>query len=571
MIDHRDDAIPTRRQALVFLAKVQALRTRRAFAELGRSVPKLRPGNEGSFPLVLAESRTPLWSESSAAEQRLQLGKVHNLRLVARLFDRLVIPEGGVFSFWRQVGRPGSGRGFVQGRQIQEGCVIPATAGGICQLSNALYDVALRAGLEIVERHAHTRSLPRSSAAFGRDATVAWNYVDLRFRSAQETMVRATLTDDELVVQLRGTVPVVFSRSPVAQLTQAPVAESCETCGMVECFQHRRFHSTNIEPRKAFLVDQVWPEFAAFLESSADEHDVLCAPVDGARLRIDRYAWPTARFEEVREARLLTAKRSWSSRRLAEQGAARQNANLDFDQRLARHFSRLVPFDVRHVVVQQTMLPFLWRDGFLGGRTFDVLMVRPPMHTLQKRLDDQLEKHPDRVLLGDFRAPDSLVRDEEDALARASRIITPHAEIASSFGERAVLLEWKLPNARGVRRGDRIAFPGPTVARKGAHEVREVARKLGFTVVAVGSELEGALFWDGVDMVKPEGDWLDGCRAVVQPAVLETRPSRLLRAIAEGVPVIATEACGLGDVPGVITIPAGDASALQEAIGKLQV
>ena len=67
-------------------------------------------------------------------------------------------------------------------------------------------------------------------------------------------------------------------------------------------------------------------------------------------------------------------------------------------------------------------------------------------------------------------------------------------------------------------------------------------------------------------MVKPEGDWLDGCRAVVQPAVLETRPSRLLRAIAEGVPVIATEACGLGDTPGVITIPAGDASALQEAV-----
>jgi hypothetical protein len=27
----------------------------------------------------------------------------------------------------------------------------------------------------------------------------------------------------------------------------------------------------------------------------------------------------------------------------------------------------------------QNLLPFLWRDGHLGGRTFDVLMTRLPI------------------------------------------------------------------------------------------------------------------------------------------------------------------------------------------------
>ena len=74
-------------------------------------------------------------------------------------------------------------RGFVKGRELREGCIIPNVGGGLCQVSNALYDAALQAGHEIVERHAHTQVIAGSLAEQGRDATVFWNYVDLRFRS----------------------------------------------------------------------------------------------------------------------------------------------------------------------------------------------------------------------------------------------------------------------------------------------------------------------------------------------------------------------------------------------------
>src|SRR5438067_4980579 len=147
-------------------------------------------------------SSTPLWSEAQPEERLYELGKVHNLRRAAAALQGVVVPAGALFSFWKQIGRTARRRGFVAGRMLQEGGLIPAVGGGLCQLSNALYEVALQAGCEIVERHAHSRIIPGSAAALGRDATVDWNYVDLRFRVPQSLRFEAFLTQDELVVRL---------------------------------------------------------------------------------------------------------------------------------------------------------------------------------------------------------------------------------------------------------------------------------------------------------------------------------------------------------------------------------
>src|SRR6185312_11924849 len=115
-------------------------------------------------------------------EQRLQLGKVQNLRAAAALLDGLEIPAGAPWSFWRQLGRTTERRGFAVGRELREGCLIPTLGGGLCQLSGAIYNAALEAGLEIVERHRHSHPGVGNLAAVGRDATVVWSYVDLRLR-----------------------------------------------------------------------------------------------------------------------------------------------------------------------------------------------------------------------------------------------------------------------------------------------------------------------------------------------------------------------------------------------------
>ena len=224
----------------------------------------------------------------------------------------------------------------------------------------------------------------------------------------------------------------------------------------------------------------------------------------------------------------------------------------------------------------QHLLPFLWRGGHLGGRSFDVLMNGLPLERLHETLDAAAALHPSSPTLADFRADGwlyFLVRDVNtgvEHLAHARRVVTPHALVASLFGGRAVLLDWRLPRAaHGRPRGGRVVFPGPTVGRKGAYEVREAAGKLGFTLAVRGAQPEGEDFWAGVGVERRDGkDWLRDAGVVVLPAFVENRPRRLLEALARGVPVVATAACGLGALPGVAVVAAGDAEALCAAIEK---
>jgi hypothetical protein len=225
---------------------------------------------------------------------------------------------------------------------------------------------------------------------------------------------------------------------------------------------------------------------------------------------------------------------------------------------------------VTEVVVAQSLLPYLWRDGHLGGRRFSVLMTRMPMEEIQRRLNDAAARHPERRTLADFRADPALVAAESAALAAANAVITPHTEIAALFGDRAILLDWAKPKPRRIETPivpKRIAFVGPTIARKGAYELRDAARALDFEVVVLGSKLEGAGFWDGVRTRRADpANWLDGVAAVVQPALLEDAPRRLLFALACGVPVIATAACGLPQQDGLTLVPADDIGTLTEAL-----
>ena len=164
---------PTRLSSAVFAAKVALLQLRRAIGDLRPGVRRHGKSDASGFPRSFARSSTPLWSDLSDAEHALQLGKVQNLRAAAAALDGVVIPAGEVFSFWRQLGRTSHGRGYAVGRMLQQGCMVASVGGGLCQLSNSLFDVALQSGAEIVERHAHSRIVPGSAATLGRDATVA--------------------------------------------------------------------------------------------------------------------------------------------------------------------------------------------------------------------------------------------------------------------------------------------------------------------------------------------------------------------------------------------------------------
>lgn len=438
---------------------------------------------------------------------------------------------------------------------------MPATGGGLCQLSNALYDVALQAGCEIVERHAHSRRVPGSRAEQGRDATVAWNYVDLRFKSALPLLLRVRLDAHELIVELKSPHDTAPRATVPGRDASRADAQSCETCDETACFRHGAAAS---EGRKAWLVDEFWPEFDAYIGENRSARDLLCLPLDGVRWRRPQYAWTTAGAGEVRTATLTTLARALAMRGSA-QGPQRRMRELRAADALARRFAARLDADVTALCVTQTLLPSLWRDGHLSGRSFEVLMTRLPMGVLQDRLDAAARNAPEQTSLADFRADPALVRAEREALAAAEKIVTPHADIAALFGARAVPLDWTAPRTRfklapGSRR---IAFPGPTVARKGAYALRDAARALDLEIVLLGSELEGPDFWRGVRTTR---DMTDGVAAFVQPALIEDKPRKLLAALASHIPVVATRECGIAPREGLTLVEAGNADALIAAL-----
>ncbi|MEZ5300357.1 MAG: VanW family protein [Verrucomicrobiales bacterium] len=576
--------MPTRWQSLFFLFKATCFRGRRWLLGILRgNPPTRRPGPVDARAPVGAESRSALYPNRLAAEFALQAGKVQNLRLAARHLHGITIPAGEVFSFWAQVPRPSTRRGFAAGRELREGCVIPSVGGGLCQLSNALYDAALKAGFEIVERHAHSRRLPGSMAEAGRDATVFWNYVDLRFRPADEVQLEVFLTRDELVVRTRALAARTGPASPAppdddaarasekaaARAASEPPAESCETCGVTSCFRNPGATSLPQKALTAWLADAWWPEFGRYLQERRAAQDVLLMPLDSKRWRLGNYRWDATGFARCRQHPWPTLRRALASRRLAAQGAARQRALLRFDEAMAQSFARHIPAEATHLVISQNLLPYLHRGGVLGGRTYDVFMQRLPLRALQDTLDRAAVRWPDSPTLADFRADPALLDLESEALAEARAWITPHAAIANLAGPRAIKLDWELPPQAAVNPDPEgaIFFPAPTLGRKGAWELREFARQHGVRLRVAGPNLEAPGFWDGCEVEQGTGFALDGVRAAVLPAWVENQPRQLLRAAAAGIPVFAAPACGLAGVPGVTEIDSLDEVRMADLIG----
>lgn len=116
----------------------------------------------------------------------LQHNKITNLRLAAERLNGIVIRPGETFSFWKTVGQPTAAKGYLPGLVLENGKIGSGTGGGLCQMGNLIFWMALHTPLTVVERWRHSydvfpdegRTLP-----FGSGATLAYNYIDLQIRN----------------------------------------------------------------------------------------------------------------------------------------------------------------------------------------------------------------------------------------------------------------------------------------------------------------------------------------------------------------------------------------------------
>lgn len=574
-VEHHE---PSRGEAVAFFLKTRVFIARRWWRERNHPVAVHPFGTTSIEAPVIAKTKAPLWTQITEAEFPLTAGKVQNLRAACQQLDGLEIPAGEVFSFWKQLGRTTRAAGFTEGRELRSSCLVPNLGGGLCQLSGLLHSAALNAGLEVVERHAHSRTLPGTPLSPELDATVFWNYVDLRFTAPFAWRLETRLTATDLVVSIRALKEASLAKpKPLAVENGLPVRAAadgdCLTCGVSSCFRHpsaNRDHAP-ASGHAAWLLDGLWPEFNDWCRRHSHPGDHWLTPLDGQRWRKPNYAWTPPAVTVVHHATWQTLRRSWQQRRLPAQGAARQQFLLAAQQQLAENLARRLDPQARHLVVSQTLLPHLWRAGHLGGRTFDVLVNRWPLDGLHARLDAAAVRHPQSDTLADFRADPELVLAETQALAAAARIVTPHRAIAASFGSRAILLDWEMPapaqRSTPPSAGARWFFPASALGRKGIHELADALRESGGELLVLGRAREGTgnplanISWHPATVAE-----LTTCTALVIPAWIEHEQRLALRALALGIPVIASRACGLPAHPLLTEIEAGDVESLKAAM-----
>ncbi len=114
-------------------------------------------------------------------------GRVQNIILSTESINNTLLLPEEVISFNETVGPPTAERGYQLAPIIVGGEVVPGYGGGICQTATTLYNAALKAELEIVERHRHT--MPIDYVAPGMDATIAYGSLDLKIRNNRSTPI----------------------------------------------------------------------------------------------------------------------------------------------------------------------------------------------------------------------------------------------------------------------------------------------------------------------------------------------------------------------------------------------
>jgi len=111
-----------------------------------------------------------------------------NVELATAAVDGTVILPGEIFSFNKTVGPRTKAKGYELAAAYSATGVVDSYGGGVCQVSTTIYNSALYANMEIVQRYNHNFIV--SYVDPGRDATVSYGAVDFQFRNTRNYAIK---------------------------------------------------------------------------------------------------------------------------------------------------------------------------------------------------------------------------------------------------------------------------------------------------------------------------------------------------------------------------------------------
>lgn len=129
--------------------------------------------------------------------------RVTNIKITCSRISNTIVKAHEEFSFCEVVGQPSSNDGYKEAHAIVDGEIVNAIGGGNCQVSTTIYNAAKKIdGVEITERHEHGKDV--GYIEMGKDATVAYDYLDLKFENNNDfdLKLQAYVKDNKVCVDI---------------------------------------------------------------------------------------------------------------------------------------------------------------------------------------------------------------------------------------------------------------------------------------------------------------------------------------------------------------------------------
>jgi vancomycin resistance protein YoaR len=179
-----------------------------------------------------------------------------NIGRAAELVNGTILKPGDTFSLNKTVGERTRANGFTDGWTIQNGVFYSDLGGGVSQMATTTFNAMFFAGLKDVEHKPH--SLYISRYPVGREATVAWGSVDLRFTDDTPYGVLIHTSFKPATPSSQGSVTVSMWSTKTWDITTKTGSRYNQTP-----FKKRVIHDTNCEATvgaPGFDID-VWRYF----------------------------------------------------------------------------------------------------------------------------------------------------------------------------------------------------------------------------------------------------------------------------------------------------------------------
>lgn len=151
------------------------------------------------LPHSVFKHRSKLLRRLKDVDMHLQHNKIVNLRIAIKPINGIIIQPGETFSLWKLVGRTTRRKGYLEGMTLSNGKVTKGIGGGLCQLGNLIYWMALHSPLEVTKRWRHSYDVfpdVNRKVPFGAGATLSYNYIDLALKNNTNVPIQLNLWID---------------------------------------------------------------------------------------------------------------------------------------------------------------------------------------------------------------------------------------------------------------------------------------------------------------------------------------------------------------------------------------